>query len=102
MTIPPSPSSPLTSAVDTNVNHEMLTPHWKENEIIDAIPVQLETDTHPQSSERQKNKDDDTFDKWKKKIQKTSNATKMTDEKKENKGNGEKKKKINVKWECCR
>ena len=46
--------------------------------------------------------DDDTFDKWKKKIQKTSNATKMTDEKKENKGNGEKKKKINVKRECCR
>ena len=30
--IPPSPPS---SAVDTTVNHEMFTPQWKENEIID-------------------------------------------------------------------
>ena len=45
----PSPPSPPSSAVDTDVNHEMLTPQWKENEIIDVIPMQLETDTQPQS-----------------------------------------------------
>ena len=62
--------------------------------------MQLETDTQPQSSKRLKNKDDNTYEKWKKKIRKTSKASQMMDEKKnENKGNGEKKK-INVKWEC--
>ena len=101
VTIIPPPPSPPTSAVDTDVNHEMLTPQWKENEIIDAIPVQLEADTQPQSSKRWKNKDEDTYKKWKKKIRKTSKATQTTDEKKkENKGNGEKKKKISIKWEC--
>ena len=79
----------------------MLTPHWKENEIISAIHVQLETDTQSQSLKRRKNKDDDTYEKWKKKIQKTNKVTQTTDEKKkENKGNVEKKKKINVKREC--
>ena len=98
--IPPLPLPP-TSAADTDVNHKMLTPQWKENEIIDATPVQLEPDTQPQSSKRQKNKDEDTHEKWKKKIQKTSKATQTMDKKKkENKGNGEKKKKISVKREC--
>ena len=55
-------------AVDTDVNHEMLTPQWKENEIIDVIPVQLEADTQPQSSKRRKNKDEDTYKQCKKKI----------------------------------
>ena len=41
VTIIPSPPSPPSLAVNTDVNHEMLTPEWKENEIIDAIPVQL-------------------------------------------------------------
>ena len=101
VTIIPSPPSPSNLAVDTDVNHEMLTPQWKENEIIDAIPVQLETDTQPQSSKRRKNKDDDTYEKCKKKIRKTSKATQTTGEKKkENKGNGDKKKKIDVKREC--
>ena len=68
VTIIPSPPLPSSSAVDTDVNHEMLTPQWKENEIIDVIPVQLETDTQPQSSKRQKNKDEDTYEKCKKKI----------------------------------
>ena len=59
----PSPS-PSSSAVDTDVNREMLTPQWKENEIIDVIPVQLEADTQPQSSKRWKNKDEDTYEKF--------------------------------------
>ena len=101
VTIIPSPPSPPSSAVDTDVNHEMLTPQWKENEIIDVIRVQLEADTQPQSSKRQKNKDEDTYEKFKKKIQKPSKATQMMDEKKKgNKENGEKKKKASVKWEC--
>ena len=101
VTIIPSPPSPPSSAVDTDVNHEMLTPQWKENEIIDVILVQLETDTQPQLSKRRKNKDEDTYKKCKKKIRKTSKATQTTDEKKkENKGNGEEKKKISVKREC--
>ena len=50
VTIIPPPPSPPTSVVDTDVNHEMLTPQWKENEIINATPVQLEGDTQPQSS----------------------------------------------------
>ena len=101
VTIIPSLPSPPNSAVDTNVNHEMLTPQWKEDEIIDAIPVQLETDTQPQPSKRRKNKDDNTCEKWKKKTRKTSKATQTTDEnKKQNNGNGEKKKKINVKRWC--
>ena len=98
VTIIPSPPSPLTSAVDTDLNHEMLTPNWKDSQIIDTIPVQLETDTQPQSSKRRKNKDDDACEK-KKKIRKTSKATQTDEKKKENKGNGEKKK-INVKREC--
>ena len=68
VTIIPSPPSPSSSAVDTDVNHEMLTPQWKENEIIDVIPVQLEADTQPQSSKRWRNKDEDTYEKLKKKI----------------------------------
>ena len=47
VTIIPSPPLPSSAAVDTDVNHEMLTPEWKENEIIDVIPVQLEADTQP-------------------------------------------------------
>ena len=91
LTIIPSPPSPSSAAVDTDVNHEMLTPQWKENEIIDVIPVQLEADTQPQSSKKWKNKDEDTYEKCKKKIRKTSKATQTMDEKKkENKGNGEK------------
>ena len=42
VTIIPSPPSPLTLAVDTDLNHEMLTPNWKDSQIIDTIPVQLE------------------------------------------------------------
>ena len=80
VTIIPSPPSPPSSAVDTTANHEMFTSQCKENEIIDAIPVQLETDTQPQSSKRQKNKDDDAYEKCKKKIRKTSKATLTTDE----------------------
>ena len=52
VTIISSPPSLSSAAVDTDVNHEMLTPQWKENEIIDVIPVQLEADTQPQSSKR--------------------------------------------------
>ena len=52
VTIIPSPPSPSSAAVDTDVNHEMLTRQWKENEIIDVIPVQLEADTQPQSSKK--------------------------------------------------
>ena len=85
VTIIPSLPSPPSSAVDSDVNHEMLTPQWKENEIIDVIPVQLEADTQPQSSKRRKNKDEDTYEKCKKKIRKTSKATQMTDEKKDRK-----------------
>ena len=76
----------------------MLTPNWKDSQIIVTIPVQLETDTQPQSSKRRKNKDDDACEK-KKKIRKTSKATQTDEKKKENKGN-EEKKKINVKREC--
>ena len=69
VTIIPSPPSPPSSAVDTDVNHEMLTPQWKENEIIDVIPVQVEADTQPQSSKRRKNKDEDTYEKFKKRFE---------------------------------
>ena len=101
VTIIPSPPSPPSSAVDTTANHEMFTPLWNENEMIDAIPVQLETDTRPQSSKTQKNKDDDVYEKCRKEIRKMSKATQTTDEKKkENKGNGEKEEKISAKWEC--
>ena len=101
VTIIPSSPSPPSSAVDTDVNHEMLTPQWMENEIIDVILVQLEADTQPQSSKRWKNKDEDTYEKCKKKIRKTSKATQTTVEKKNgNKENGEKKKKVSVKREC--
>ena len=89
VTIIPSPPSPLTSAVDTDLHHEMLTPNWKDSQIIDTIPVQLETDTQAQSSKRRKNKDDDACEK-KKKVRKTSKATQTDEKKKENKGNGEK------------
>ena len=68
VTIIPSPPSPPSSAVDSDVNHEMLTPQWKENKLIDVIPVQLEADTQPQLSKRRKNKDEDTYEKFKKKI----------------------------------
>ena len=96
ITIIPSPPSPPSSAVDTDVNHEMFTPQWKENEIIDVIPVQLETGTQPQSSKRWKNKDEDTYEKCKKKIRKTSKATQTTDEKRKETREMEKKRRRSV------